>query len=144
MSIWRAMSSSPTSMPTLTLTKRKRQCSGAEKNDSSLLCVSGAEDFRGDTSDEPDWTLDGDGYPKWIQGSGRIPDAVLRQYIIYARKYCQPELRSQDEERLTTFYSKLREATSRNGGLPMTVRHLESIMRMATANAKMRLARYAE
>lgn len=99
---------------------------------------------QGDLDDEPDNTLDDDGYPKWVTSGGRIPEAVLRQYVIYARKYAQPELRPSEESRLTDFYAKLRDATRRNGGTAMTVRHFESIMRMSIANAKIRLSRFAE
>eukprot|EP01054_Gregarina_sp_Poly1_P005994 Gregarina_sp_Poly_1__5993@NODE_3157_length_1329_cov_167_853407_g388_i2_p1_GENE_NODE_3157_length_1329_cov_167_853407_g388_i2NODE_3157_length_1329_cov_167_853407_g388_i2_p1_ORF_typecomplete_len334_score41_21MCM/PF00493_23/1_1e31MCM_lid/PF17855_1/3_8e20_NODE_3157_length_1329_cov_167_853407_g388_i21271128 len=94
--------------------------------------------------DEPDMSLDESGFPKWIQGKGRIPEEVLRQYIIYARRYCRPELRPNGHKRLVDFYSKMRHALSSAGGTLITTRHFESILRMATANAKIRLARFVE
>eukprot|EP01053_Blabericola_migrator_P010656 Blabericola_migrator_1__10655@NODE_607_length_7343_cov_208_169736_g440_i0_p1_GENE_NODE_607_length_7343_cov_208_169736_g440_i0NODE_607_length_7343_cov_208_169736_g440_i0_p1_ORF_typecomplete_len974_score216_94MCM/PF00493_23/2_5e97MCM_OB/PF17207_3/5_2e27MCM_lid/PF17855_1/1_2e18Mg_chelatase/PF01078_21/2_3e09MCM_N/PF14551_6/9_7e08MCM2_N/PF12619_8/4_5e02MCM2_N/PF12619_8/1_1e07MCM2_N/PF12619_8/2_9e03Sigma54_activat/PF00158_26/9_3e06AAA_5/PF07728_14/1_4e05AAA_3/PF07726_11/4_2e05AAA_3/PF07726_11/1_3e03Si len=95
-------------------------------------------------SDEPDETLDENGFPKWVSSRGRIPERVLRQYIIYARRYCRPELRPTGHKRLVDFYAKMRNALGHSGGTLITTRHFESILRMATANAKIRLARFVE
>lgn len=96
------------------------------------------------STDEPDTSLDENGFPKWIQGRGRIPEEVLRQYITYARRYCRPELRPNGHKRLVDFYSRMRSALGQSGGTLITTRHFESILRMATANAKIRLARFVE
>jgi DNA replicative helicase MCM subunit Mcm2 (Cdc46/Mcm family) len=77
---------------------------------------------------------------KWVTGSGRIPQSFLKKYINYARRHSHPELRLHDEAKLARFYSEIRQASLVGGGIPMTVRHLESIIRMACANAKFRLA----
>lgn len=60
------------------------------------------------------------------------------------RKNCFPELRTNDESMLAQFYSEIRQVSVSGGGIPMTVRHLESVMRMACANARMRLSPYVE
>eukprot|EP01071_Lankesteria_metandrocarpae_P005353 Lankesteria_metandrocarpae@DN3967_c0_g1_i4.p1 len=80
----------------------------------------------------------------WVTGSGLIPNEVLKKYIFYARKNCFPEIRSADQAKLADFYSQIRQTAIKCGGIPMTVRHLESMIRMATANAKIRLSRYVE
>lgn len=109
-----------------------------------FFLFSGIGEEAGKTSDDPDMSLDEEGFPKWVHGTSRIPESFLRSYIIYARKWCVPEIRTSDQSKLVEFYASLRQATSQSGGLPMTVRHLESIMRMATANAKIRLSRFVE
>eukprot|EP01056_Protomagalhaensia_sp_Gyna25_P005457 Protomagalhaensia_sp_Gyna_25__5456@NODE_717_length_2785_cov_3_345594_g559_i0_p1_GENE_NODE_717_length_2785_cov_3_345594_g559_i0NODE_717_length_2785_cov_3_345594_g559_i0_p1_ORF_typecomplete_len449_score69_32MCM/PF00493_23/2_9e86MCM_lid/PF17855_1/5_5e20Mg_chelatase/PF01078_21/2_5e09Sigma54_activat/PF00158_26/6_4e06Sigma54_activat/PF00158_26/6_2e03AAA_5/PF07728_14/6_5e06AAA_3/PF07726_11/4_5e05Sigma54_activ_2/PF14532_6/0_0028AAA_22/PF13401_6/0_14AAA_22/PF13401_6/3_5e02NACHT/PF05729_12/0_23RuvB_N/PF05 len=101
--------------------------------------------FQGDNfKDEPDETLDENGFPKWIQGKSRIPETVLRQYIIYARRYCRPELRPNGHKRLVDFYAKMRSALGQSGGTLITARQFESILRMSAANAKIRLSRFVE
>lgn len=70
-----------------------------------------------------------------------LSQEMLRKYIIYAKKNCHPRLQNIDKDRIKTVYSQLRSA-SMNGGLPMGVRHLESMLRMAEANARMHLRAY--
>lgn len=53
-------------------------------------------------------------------------------------------MKSNDEAMLSKFYSEIRQVSMSGGGIPMTIRHLESIMRMASANARMRLSPYVE
>eukprot|EP00923_Selenidium_pygospionis_P001277 GHVN01001927.1.p2 GENE.GHVN01001927.1~~GHVN01001927.1.p2 ORF type:complete len:972 (-),score=132.09 GHVN01001927.1:14507-17422(-) len=81
---------------------------------------------------------------EWVKGSGPIPQEMLRKYVFYARQRCHPVLQTADRDKLSSFYSEIRQAAHNTGGLPMTVRHLESILRMATANAKIRLAHRVE
>jgi len=67
-----------------------------------------------------------------------LPQSLLKKYIVYARKNCHPKLNSVDKDKITKVYSDLRNH-SRTGGGVMTVRHVESIIRMAEAHAKMHL-----
>ncbi|KAH8581931.1 DNA replication licensing factor MCM2 [Cryptosporidium sp. chipmunk genotype I] len=69
-----------------------------------------------------------------------IDQKLLCKYIRYARKYCKPQIRSVDKEKITTFYSRIRQEAQQTGGISMTVRHIESIIRLAEAQAKMRLS----
>jgi DNA replication licensing factor MCM2 len=64
---------------------------------------------------------------------------ILKKYISYAREHCKPVLYQMDQDKLTTLYSELRAASLSGGGLPITVRHLESIIRMSESHAKMHL-----
>jgi DNA replication licensing factor MCM2 len=73
-----------------------------------------------------------------------IPQALLRKYIQYARTNIKPILRgnSIDQEKIASLYVALRRESVTSGGVPIAVRHIESIMRMAEAHAKMHLREY--
>jgi len=73
-----------------------------------------------------------------------IPQSLLRKYIQYARANCRPALRGGtfDQEKIASLYVQLRKESTNSGGVPIAVRHIESIMRMAEAHAKMHLRDY--
>ncbi|KEI42805.1 uncharacterized protein L969DRAFT_57704 [Mixia osmundae IAM 14324] len=71
-----------------------------------------------------------------------LPQDVLKKYIQYARERCQPKLGQMDQDKLARLYSELRRESIATGSFPITVRHLESTIRMAEASAKMRLSEY--
>lgn len=50
-----------------------------------------------------------------------------------------PTIQDIDLEKITKFYSELRQASQRYGGNPITVRHIESLVRIAEAHARMHL-----
>ncbi len=64
---------------------------------------------------------------------------TLKKYIIYARKYITPKLSELNKNKVSKFYSELRSESQKSGGIPIAVRHLESILRIAEAHAKMQL-----
>lgn len=64
---------------------------------------------------------------------------ILRKYIMYARTNITPVFNDVDIEKISHLYSELRRE-SLPSGLPITVRHIESIVRMSEAFAKMRLS----
>lgn len=67
------------------------------------------------------------------------PD-LLRKYILYARTFVTPVLASNvDTGKIEAFYAQLRRASQHTGAVPIAVRHLESIFRMAEAHARMHL-----
>jgi len=68
-----------------------------------------------------------------------IDQALLRKYILYARTHCKPSLIRIDKAKIETIYTTLRSVSHNGGGMPMTVRHLESVLRIAEANARMHL-----
>ncbi|KAH8740212.1 DNA replication licensing factor MCM2 [Cryptosporidium ryanae] len=76
------------------------------------------------------------------QNYSPIDQKLLCKYIRYARKYCKPQIRNVDKEKITTFYSRIRQEAQQTGGISMTVRHIESIIRLAEAQAKMRLSSF--
>uniref|UniRef100_A0A7S2EDJ0 DNA replication licensing factor MCM2 n=1 Tax=Ditylum brightwellii TaxID=49249 RepID=A0A7S2EDJ0_9STRA len=73
-----------------------------------------------------------------------IPQDLLRKYIEYARVNVRPVLRGStfDQEKIASLYVALRRESSSSGGVPIAVRHIESIMRMSEAHAKMHLREY--
>ncbi|CAE6216179.1 unnamed protein product [Arabidopsis arenosa] len=68
----------------------------------------------------------------------------LKKYIHYAKHRITPKLTDEASERIAEAYADLRNAgsdTKTGGTLPITARTLETIIRLATAHAKMKLSR---
>ena len=76
--------------------------------------------------------------------SGHLSQDMLRKYIQYARTHCHPVLRGNtfDQEKIASLYVALRKESANSGGVPIAVRHIESMMRMSEAHAKMHLRDY--
>lgn len=68
-----------------------------------------------------------------------IPQDLLKKYLAYARTTCHPQIGKIDENKLIELYQELRRDSITAGGVPIAVRHIESIVRIAEANAKMHL-----
>ncbi|KAL4954328.1 MCM2/3/5 family-domain-containing protein [Aspergillus filifer] len=73
---------------------------------------------------------------------GEIPQELLRKYILYAREHCQPKLYQIDQDKIARLFADMRRESLATGAYPITVRHLEAIMRIAEAFCKMRLSEY--
>ena len=71
-----------------------------------------------------------------------IPQDILRKYIMYSRKYVFPKLTEVNKNKVTKFYAELRKESDMLGGIPIAVRHLESIIRISEAHAKIHLRDY--
>ncbi|KAI0812657.1 MCM-domain-containing protein [Irpex lacteus] len=71
-----------------------------------------------------------------------IPQDTLRKYIMYAREKVRPKLFDLDQEKLSRLFADLRRESLATGSYPITVRHLESMIRMSEASAKMALREY--
>ncbi|XP_028754886.1 DNA replication licensing factor MCM3 [Neltuma alba] len=68
----------------------------------------------------------------------------LKKYIHYAKHRIQPELTDEASDHIATAYAELRNAGSNamtGGTLPITARTLETIIRLSTAHAKLKLSR---
>ncbi|KAH9627390.1 hypothetical protein KSS87_001229 [Heliosperma pusillum] len=82
---------------------------------------------------------------------GRKQDTLtinfLKKYIHYAKHRVQPELSDEASEQIANAYAELRNANSNakggggGGTLPITARTLETIIRLSTAHAKLKLSR---
>lgn len=70
---------------------------------------------------------------------GKISQDILRKYILYARNNIEPVVSNIDIKKVSHLYSDLRKE-SLNSGIPITVRHIESIIRVSEAFAKLRLS----
>lgn len=51
----------------------------------------------------------------------------------------QPKLTEIDQDKITQFYADIRRESSVVGGIPIAVRHIESVIRMSEAHAKIHL-----
>merc|ERR1719384_260261 len=67
----------------------------------------------------------------------------LQKYIMHCKNTCKPKLDHIDRDKIATFYSDLRQKSmSSPGGIPIAVRHIESILRLSEARAKLHLREY--
>lgn len=71
-----------------------------------------------------------------------IDQDLLKYYIIYARQHVHPSIAGVDMEKVANFYKDLRAEAFRSGGAPMTARHVDSLMRISEANARMELRQH--
>ncbi|XP_069499475.1 DNA replication licensing factor MCM2 [Ambystoma mexicanum] len=71
-----------------------------------------------------------------------IPQEMLKKYIIYAKEKVRPKLNQMDQDKVARMYSDLRKESMATGSIPITVRHIESMIRMAEAHARMHLRDY--
>jgi len=64
---------------------------------------------------------------------------LLKKYIIYSRKYVTPQLTKPNVDKITNFYADIRLESQMIGGFAIMTRHIESIIRMSQASARMHL-----
>lgn len=67
-----------------------------------------------------------------------LPQMMLRQFILYARNYCHPRIVNIDADVIAKLYTELRQE-SKHGGIAITVRHMESVIRLSEAHARLHL-----
>eukprot|EP00747_Dinoflagellata_sp_TGD_P157651 gnl/TRDRNA2_/TRDRNA2_177755_c3_seq2.p1 gnl/TRDRNA2_/TRDRNA2_177755_c3~~gnl/TRDRNA2_/TRDRNA2_177755_c3_seq2.p1 ORF type:complete len:753 (-),score=-12.39 gnl/TRDRNA2_/TRDRNA2_177755_c3_seq2:528-2786(-) len=65
-----------------------------------------------------------------------IPKELLRKYIHYTKENIKPKLESTEDEKIAKVYAELRKESSTGVTTPISVRQLESTIRMAEAHAK--------
>ncbi|EPY19449.1 minichromosome maintenance protein 2 [Strigomonas culicis] len=70
-----------------------------------------------------------------------LPQSVFKQYILYARSHCHPRIANVDENTIARLYTELRQE-SKHGGIAITVRHMESVIRLAEAHARLQLREF--
>lgn len=68
-----------------------------------------------------------------------LDQAMLRKYLLYAKTRVRPALSHLDVDKISKLYADLRKESLSSGSIPITVRHVESIVRMAEAHARMHL-----
>ncbi|MEM2963393.1 MAG: minichromosome maintenance protein MCM [Candidatus Anstonellales archaeon] len=80
-----------------------------------------------------------------VSDPDQISQELLRKYISYARKEIRPVLTPEAENRLQDYYVQLRSQAKRSGGgVPITPRQIEGLIRMSEASAKIRLSEKVE
>ncbi|RKP25563.1 putative DNA replication licensing factor MCM2, partial [Syncephalis pseudoplumigaleata] len=77
-----------------------------------------------------------------VQAPEQDADDLLRKYIMYAKDHVHPQLQQMDQDKVATLYAELRRESLAGGSIPITVRHIESMIRMAEANARMHLREF--
>eukprot|EP00892_Ulva_mutabilis_P011114 jgi/Ulvmu1/8375/UM042_0081.1 len=73
------------------------------------------------------------------QAANTIDQELLRMYIAYAKKNCHPKLQDADTAKMVQVYIELRREAGMTHAMPVAVRHLESMIRMSEAHARMHL-----
>ncbi|CDP19000.1 unnamed protein product [Coffea canephora] len=71
-----------------------------------------------------------------------ISQDLLKKYITYAKLNVFPRLHDADLDKLTQVYAELRRESSHGQGVPIAVRHIESMIRMSEAHARMHLRQH--
>ena len=72
-----------------------------------------------------------------------LSQEMLRKYILFSKMSCRPKLDNIDRDKIAQFYADLRQKSmSSPGGVPVAVRHIESIIRLAEARARLHLRDY--
>lgn len=78
--------------------------------------------------------------PNELQNFDPIPPPLLRKYIMYAKRNCEPIIGDDATKILRDFYVDLRQKNLRSNGCnPVTMRQLESLSRLTKARAKVEL-----
>ena len=68
-----------------------------------------------------------------------VPPHLLRKYIAYARRYVFPKLTAEACKVIQDFYLELRQRYQTKDSTPITLRQLESLIRLTEARAKLEL-----
>ncbi|KAK3021098.1 hypothetical protein RJ639_045482 [Escallonia herrerae] len=71
-----------------------------------------------------------------------LPQDLLKKYLTYAKLNVFPRLHDADLDKLTQVYAELRRESSHGQGVPIAVRHIESMIRMSEAHARMHLRQH--
>ncbi|KAL1306623.1 hypothetical protein AAFC00_005302 [Neodothiora populina] len=87
-------------------------------------------------------SMDVDDSSATTKKQGEINQELLRKYILYAREKCRPRLYQIDQDKIARLFADMRRESMATGAYPITVRHLESILRISESFAKMRLSEY--
>jgi len=77
-----------------------------------------------------------------VNDKNQISQEMLRKYILHAKATCHPKLNNIDRDKVSKFYADLRQKSMEGGGIPIAVRHIESILRLSEARAKLHLREY--
>lgn len=69
-----------------------------------------------------------------------IDPKLLKKYILFAREEIKPKLTDEAIEMIQEFYIRIRQSLDDELPIPITVRQLESLIKLSEANAKIRLS----
>ncbi|CAJ0959566.1 unnamed protein product, partial [Mesorhabditis belari] len=71
-----------------------------------------------------------------------ISQDLLRKYIVYAREHIHPKLNESHGQKLADLYAQVRKESIATGSVVITVRMVESMIRLSEAHAKIHLRSY--
>ena len=112
---------------------------GDEEDNSNIDTHGLADESGGNARNSRPEDDTGDDNDRFGSGPAPLDQETLKKYIMYARAYVKPILQNVDSEKIAALYADLRKQSAISGGVPIAVRHIESVMRMAEASAKMHL-----
>jgi DNA replication licensing factor MCM3 len=67
----------------------------------------------------------------------------LKKFILYCKKMCHPVLSEEARQKIIDAFEDLRKKQDNSRTLPVTARQLETMIRLTTAHAKVRLSKDA-
>ncbi|CAE7925519.1 MCM2, partial [Symbiodinium sp. KB8] len=70
-------------------------------------------------------------------GLAPISQDLLRKYIVYAKQHCKPALTEINQEKIAQLYADLRRESEVSNGIPMAVRHIESMIMVTDEDVNM-------
>lgn len=70
---------------------------------------------------------------------GKISPEFLKIYIAYAKRFISPKITKRHNQKLQNFYGELRSKSGQFDGINIVTRHLESLIRMSQASARIHL-----
>lgn len=68
-----------------------------------------------------------------------IDQELLKRFIVYARDKYKPKMSEQQQENIAKVYADMRRESAQTNSIPITARHIESIIRCSESFAKMHL-----
>lgn len=71
-----------------------------------------------------------------------IDQELLKRYIVYARDRYSPKLSDEQKETIAKVYADMRRESAATNSIPITARHIESIIRCSESYAKMHLRNF--
>lgn len=78
-------------------------------------------------------------HDKYKITGGKISPEFLKLYIAYAKRFHQPRISQKYSKRIENFYLELRRKSRQYDGSNIVTRHLESLIRLSLASARMHL-----
>jgi len=69
---------------------------------------------------------------------------LLRKYVAYARRHIRPNLSDEASDKIKEFYVDMRKQGAKDNTFSITARHIEGIIRLSEASAKLRLSQRVE
>jgi DNA replication licensing factor MCM2 len=90
-------------------------------------------------ANERDAVQENDTVTNALADDAPFSQSVLKKFIRFAKSSYRPEITNIDTDRVIDTYAEVRRLSDQSGGIPIAVRHIESIIRISEAHAKAHL-----